>query len=234
MQMFFGTFLSDLSQSYSHQEFLRRHPWPFRIISPFLLVFGLFIASYPENGAEHRPWSRWLINYGGFIFPTNASVPHYYTAFGLQFITLAIHFSSIAKTILSNNFFLWLGKHSYAVYLIHGTLIRTIGTWMFFGYTLPKEKVRKDGTIDHGPQLQICTRLRWYAWMPVFWALLYACAMVWTRWVDPFCARVTEWMVKRVFEEEGASTPVRRNSSSASSTMDEKEAERALTSLLPR
>lgn len=234
MQFFFGTFLSDLSQSETHLSFLKRHPWLFRLLSPLLLTFGLFIASFPENGAERLPWSRTLIYYGGFIFPSNASVPHYYTAFGLQSITLAIHFSSSAKQVLSNRLFLWLGRHSYAIYLIHGTLIRTVGTWMFFGYALPTPEVKDDGSIDLGPQLQICTKLKWYTRMPFFWVLLYACAMIWTRWVDPSCARVTEMMVKKMFEEEDMRTPVRRGSSAGSSEVDEREAEKSLLTLLPR
>lgn len=234
MQLFFGLFLADLSQSHTHQIQLRNNSWIFRIISPLLLIFGLFIASYPENGEAETSWSRALRGVAGYVFPSNASVPHYYTALGLQCITLAIHFSSLAKTILSNSIFLWLGKHSYAVYLIHGTLIRTVGTWMFFGYALPPETVRDDGSIDPGPQLQICTQIKWYMRMPVFWILLYLCAISWTRWIDPFCARVTELMVKKVFDDEESRTPIRRGSSSAASAVDEKEAERSLMTLLPR
>jgi len=174
-----------------------------------------------------------LLDVAGYIFPSGASIPHYFTAFGLQFVVIAIHFSSLARTILSNNFFLWLGKHSYSVYLIHGTLIRTVGTWMFFGYTLPEETVLDDGSIDLGPQLQICTQIKWYIRMPFFWVLLYACAMSWTRWVDPLCARITEWMIKKAFDDEESRTPVRRGSSSANSAIGEKEVERSLMTLLP-
>lgn len=230
MQFFFGVFLADLSQTPSHLNFLKSYPQPFRLISPLLIASGLFMASYPESEAQRLPWSRFLTNYGGFIFPFGADTPRYFTAFGLQCITLGIHTSPSAKNLLSNSFFLWLGKHSYAVYLLHGTLIRTIATWMFFGWTMPKIIVREDGSLDYGPQLQVCGRWRWYGWMPFWWIGLYSCAIAWTKWVDPVCARITESMVRCAFEEEESVRGERSNTVTSSSSR-EREAEKPL---LPR
>lgn len=39
--------------------------------------------------------------------------------------------------------------------------------------------------------------------MPLFYALLYGAAYLWTLYVDPFCARFVDWMTYCMFKDEG-------------------------------
>ncbi|RKF55395.1 putative acyltransferase family protein [Erysiphe neolycopersici] len=200
MLFFFGVFLSDLSQHPSHINWLNSQKWTSYILSPFLIIFGLFLASYPEDKAQWARWSEILGQSSIYIFPKDNETPRYYTGVGLIFICLGIHLSTLAKNILSNKYLLWFGKNSFAVYLLHGTLLRTLLVWMYFGFFKPQDIIHEDGKVEPG-HLPYPGRLRWYFWMPIWFVILYWIANLWTKYVDPWCARLTEALVRFVFEE---------------------------------
>ncbi|RKF71412.1 putative acyltransferase family protein [Golovinomyces cichoracearum] len=205
MLFFFGVFLSDLSQHPSHINWLANQKWFSRVLSPLLILFGLFLASYPEDQVQWVHWSRLMGQYSVYIFPKDNETPRFYTGVGLIFICLGIHISNSVKEILSHKYLLWFGKNSFAVYLLHGTLLRTILVWMYFGIFVPPDITHEDGTVERG-HLNYPGRLRWYFWMPIWFCILYWTASIWTKYVDPWCARVTEVLVKFVFDEPSSDT----------------------------
>ncbi|PMD42353.1 acyltransferas-like protein [Hyaloscypha variabilis F] len=201
MLPFFGVFLSDLSQDPGHQSWCNARKWPGRILSPILIVAGLYISSYPEAEPTWMPWSNVMLEWSHYIFPGGCETDRYYTALGLILIALGIHFSNAAKTFLSSKYLLWFGKHSFAVYLLHGSLLRWILAWMYFGVRLPGDIIVEGGGVQAAPNLQICGRFQFWALMPIWIGIVYLCAYYWTKYVDPWCARTTEKLVKYVFEE---------------------------------
>src|ERR1700722_9878301 len=110
MQFFFGMFLADLSNHAPIQQWSNTRPWTRTILSPILLFIGLFLASYPEDKPGWARWSAWLKQLSTYILPQGFDTPRFFTAFGLELITLSIHFSPRLKDLLSNRYFLWLGK----------------------------------------------------------------------------------------------------------------------------
>ena len=87
------------------------------------------------------------------------------------------------------------------MYLIHGSLLRSILVWMYFGIHLPGDIIVEGGGVQKAGPLKICGRFQFWFWLPIWLGIVYALANVWTRFVDPWCARVTERLVKYVFEE---------------------------------
>jgi hypothetical protein len=161
------------------------------------------MASYPEKNAEWMPWSNFMLKLSDYIFPPNhPDTPRFYTGLGLTFLAVGIHFSDFVKALLSHKYLLWLGKNSFAVYLLHGTLLRTVLVWMEYGFIPPQDIVNDDGTVHEGKHLELGGRLRFWFWIPVWFVLQYYLANLWTSYVDPFCARVTEKIEKYVFEDE--------------------------------
>ena len=138
-----------------------------------------------------------------YIFPKDNETARFYSGVGLICVAMGIHFSAGAKAFLSNGSLLWFGRNSFAVYLLHGSLLRTVLVWMYFGLTVPGDVVQEeDGkTVLPGPPLKICGRARWYFWLPIWFVGLYWVANLWTRHVDPWCARLSERMVRYVFED---------------------------------
>ena len=201
MQFFFGAFLSDLSQHPPHLNWVAARKWPARVLAPILILFGLLLASYPEDKAQWMPWSTFMGQTSVYIFPADNETPRFYSGVGLIFLTLGIHFSPSAKNVLSLKYLLWLGKNSFAVYLLHGAFLRSVLVWMLFGIRTPADIIHEDGSREPGPPLQICGRARWYFWLPIWFVILYSAANLWTKYVDPWCARLTQKLEKYVFEE---------------------------------
>jgi peptidoglycan/LPS O-acetylase OafA/YrhL len=201
MQFFLGTFLSDLSQHPGHVNWMATHRWPTMILSPILLIVGMFFASYPGDHPEYMPWSQWLLDLSLYIFPEKPDIPRSYTGLGMVFIAVGIHFSNPIKNALSNKYFLWLGKNSFAVYLIHGTLIRTVLAWCYYGIVVPPNVTNEKGESVNGPALHLDSRWRFWFWLPLWFALLYFTAYLWTKYVDPFCAHVTQRLENYCFED---------------------------------
>ncbi|PKS04898.1 hypothetical protein jhhlp_008262 [Lomentospora prolificans] len=201
MMFFWGVFLSELQNTPSANDFLTARPIISRVICVSSMVFGLCIASFPEGNTEWAAWSNNMRIIFDYILPKGADYSRFSTALGLQFIAVGLHCSPLLRDLLSNRWFLWLGKQSFAVYLLHGTIPRTVLCYMLFGLKVPEDHQNEEGNMvathfdqPTGLQLLICTAF----WLP----LNYVAAYGWTTYVDPWCARVTEKLVGYVKEED--------------------------------
>lgn len=206
MQFFWGVFLSDLQNNEAAAALLNERRRLCRLLSAALLVFGFTIASFPEGHPEWMPWSQAQKNFMTPILPRRPDYPRFATGIGLEFITLGLHFNPWLRDLLATRPLLWLGKQSFAVYLLHGPLIRTVLIWMLYGTTMPPNVKNKEGKIVPG-------RLRFPGTAKLGWSLLiwipmnYGAAMLWTGYVDPWCARMTERLVGRIMQEPEEKAP---------------------------
>jgi peptidoglycan/LPS O-acetylase OafA/YrhL len=202
MQFFFGLFLADLQNHAPAIEWTNARSWTKYYLAPLLMVLGLYFASYPEEHQEWMPWSHSLHLFSQYLLPEDYDHPRFFTGLGLECITLAIHFSPMLKDLLANRYFLWLGKQSFAVYLIHGTLLRTLLTWMVYGVRTPRPVQNEDGVWQAGEVLKVKSWPMLVVHIPLFFVILYSLAMIWVKYVDSACARWTESLVKYVQRED--------------------------------
>lgn len=204
MQAIYGMFLSDLAYEPSFKEFIEKRTWTRKIIALPLFITGLLIASYPGENPEWAHWSNTLYKTAHYLFPPEVNIGKRYTALGIDLIIFAIYISPSTKSFLSNPLLLWLGKQSFAVYLVHGTLLRTVLCWMLYGITAQPwaPKFDEKGEFAEPPWIPI--RGPWVVGIaiPVWIGIVYVCAAAWTKYVDSFCARVTQWLEGVMFMED--------------------------------
>ncbi|KAF4337246.1 hard surface induced 3 [Fusarium beomiforme] len=200
MQFWWGVFMNDLHNS---QLFLRVSRSKSRFIPclGFFFVFtGLFIASYPESGIERATWSRWQDWILSGILPKDSEFPQFASAFGFNLLTIGGALIPEYRTLLSHPILLWLGRYSFAVYLLHGTLLRWLLCWMVYGPGLPSNvQIEEPGellakaTYPGNPRLLVC--------LPFWLTVLYGSAALWTRYVDTRAERFTTQLIAYIQQQ---------------------------------
>ncbi|KAI0594220.1 acyltransferase family-domain-containing protein [Biscogniauxia sp. FL1348] len=200
MQFFWGVFLCDVQNHPSAIEWLTNRPNMSRILATIFLVLGLYVASYPEQHPEWATWSLHQFQVLKQIVPEKAEFPRYGSGIGLQLITIGLHFSPGIRDVLSSKPLLWLGKQSFAVYLLHGPLLRSVLCWMVYGIHLPPDITNDQGQTVPG-KLIFPSGWRLLISLPFWIPLNYGAAMLWTGYVDPWCAKLTEKIVGYIMLE---------------------------------
>ncbi|KAF7509020.1 hypothetical protein GJ744_008415 [Endocarpon pusillum] len=201
-QFFFGMLLCDFAQDPAAQALLSAHPCPRTIASFLLILTGLIFASYPADHADWTRWSRAMDGVAPYIFPQDVSRPKRYTALGVECIAMGIQLSPTARTLLSFPWLLWLGKHSFGVYLLHGTLLKTLLVWMLWGPSGQPwvETKNEQGEVIPPAWLQRGGRLTLTMAIPIWVVIVYVAAYLWTTYVDSWCARMTQRLERVAFE----------------------------------
>lgn len=184
-------------------------------MAPIIALVGLIIGSYPQEHEDWSAWSMWLHktfvdpagdgSRGTFLVPHGTNASRRTSAFMVQLCAISIFLSPGMREALSHRYLLWLGRHSFAVYLVHGTILRTVGTWIVYGITAEPGKpaaVNGDGSKKEEDFLKAKGLLHIRLATVIFIALTYLAAWAWMRWVDASCTRATEWLERKVFQDE--------------------------------
>lgn len=85
------------------------------------VVYGFYLGSYPGLSAD-----SWVYTW----FPTDFSSWQWKYNFGGSLVVLAIGGSPVFCWLFSRRLMLWLGKISFAFYLVHLPLICSVGSWL--------------------------------------------------------------------------------------------------------
>ena len=200
-----GVLLCDFSQSSQYQLLATEKRQYIGPLSATLIVFGLYLASFPKYWMSARllPWSNTMLWIGEYIFPADVDYARRFSALGVQLTTLGLQLWPRAQEVLANRVFLALGRYSFAVYLIHGTLLRSILVWAEYGITgQPWEiTIDQDGLEILPPWLPRRFHGLPFILMVVLWlCCVYYCAYLWTTYIDSWCARFTQRLESKCFE----------------------------------
>jgi len=201
--VFWGILLAELSLDPEVQDWISDHPYTRSISSASLIILGLYFCSYPEENSSWSSWSRDLDKLAGYIFPKDVEYSRYYPGLGVDVLTAGVMFNDTAKKVLSHSSLLWMGKVSFAIYLLHAPLIRTVLTWVLFGFSVQPDR-GKDNEGNQLPLDWLPIANRWICTfaIPLFYIFLYRVAEVWSRYVDPWCAKTTQWFEDLVFRDD--------------------------------
>ena len=189
-------------------------------VAPALIIGGLYLGSYPADHPDWMPWSQQLFEMfvnpdpknpgiGTIFVPAATKAGLRLSTVGVQFCAIAIFLSPFLRDSLSHPWLTWLGHHSFAVYLVHGTILRTVGMWIVYGPTADAWRpagVNPDGS-PH-PEMFLVPKGRGHIQIAVvvFTALTYIAAWAWMKYVDSACARATQWLENLVFDDKERDT----------------------------
>jgi peptidoglycan/LPS O-acetylase OafA/YrhL len=204
INIYFGLFLAELCCDTELHDHLDRRSILLPVLSSALIVGGGFIISFPEDKPEWATWSTAMVNAGHHFFPANSEYGRFYPGIGAQMLCLGILFNPTAKRVLSNPLLCWLGKVSFAIYLTHAPLLRTILAWMVFGLSTPPSS---PGLNAEGQALPPGWRapvgpVAMALLVPLWYVLIYRMASWWVAYVDPWCGRATNRIEELCFGDE--------------------------------
>ena len=196
-----GLLMAEISLDPGIQQYVVRRQILFSIGSSLAMILGLYFMSYPEEHQEWARWSRNLSGLGNHIFPRGAEFPRYFPGMGVNILVFGVLFNTTAKRLLSHPYVCWLGKMSFAIYLLHAPLIRSLLTWMLFGASkIPVSPGKdKDGRDIFPGWIPLSSRWVVIVAIPVFYVMTYRIAHIWAVHVDPMCGRITNWFEEELF-----------------------------------
>ncbi|KAF3492268.1 uncharacterized protein GIQ15_01785 [Arthroderma uncinatum] len=166
------------------------------ILPFFAVTLGLYLCSFPNQFADQARWSRQLEQLGHRIFPKNAAMGRAWPNLGAQLLCFGVMYSPQMRQVLSHKWLHWIGGLSFAIYLLHGMLMRTVLAWIVFGpnallgVTVPGKLANgADGQVVPQPGDAVIAFL-----LPIFFAILLFVCSLWNRFVEPYFGYATSWL----------------------------------------
>lgn len=150
-------------------------------------IFGAYLMSYPANYPERTPWSWPVWAVISWLPGDQKRIPH---TIGACLVTAAVSSHASLGGFFSNGLSRYLGRISFAIYLVHGPMWRTLGH-----YTT----IRLLGPDAHELSDYSYHRACIYSFLSIFPIILYLSDMF-TRLVDEpvvrFARSVEMWITK--------------------------------------
>ena len=200
LNIYAGMLLAELSVDYGPRATSALS----RITSFSMILFGLLLASFPEDHADWTPWSNAINTVAIYLVPAGAEVNRYVISVGTTFISFGVFFSPDAREILSHPIMNFLGRISFPIYLIHNTLIRTLLTWLVYRDSAIKEGLYPVDAEGNPKYLDKGGLGAFMVAVPIFYATLLYMSYLWTVYIDPPCGRLVDWLSETAFgESEG-------------------------------
>jgi hypothetical protein len=209
INIYAGILLAELNTDYgANATSLISWPW-----STLMIVFGLFLASFPEGNPSWMPWSRAVEAVGQALVPNGGEVNRHVVSLGATIFMFGIFFSRNARRLLSQPFLNFLGRISFPIYLLHNTLIRTVLSWVLYWQSIVSKGLRPVDEEGKTVVYEVPGGFTFAIVMPLFYLTLIYVSYLWTIHVDPRCERVVSWLSKKAFGDTSDSESSKEHSS---------------------
>lgn len=207
---FAGIMLSELSNS--------EYPLRLSPLSPFfappMVLIALVLMSFPSQFQTWAPWSNFLLEWFNKVSPANAELSRFWPTIGAQLLCLTVVLSPHMRRGLSHPWLLWLGKVSFPLYLLHGSFMRSLLSWLLFAREHLVEFEERNGDesiiIMKYPLPGYTTFI---IVMPVFFVILFTATHLWATKVEPQFGLITKKAEDLMFgkQERPTALPVRHD-----------------------
>lgn len=182
--------------------------------APPLALLSLFLMSFP---AQFQPWTYWsnaLLVLAAKIAPENIDVGRYWPTIGAQLLSFTIVLSPHMRRSLSHPWLLWLGKISFPLYLLHGSLMRSVLAWMTFqGQVLEEFQEFEGQNSIVALRYPVPGTAMLVVVIPIFMVILLAASHGWAIKIEPWFGYITDKAQKTMIADGERPTvlPIRRD-----------------------
>jgi len=176
-----GMILAEI-QTLSLPPFQSRFLW---LITLWTAFMGLWMMSYPSEYSFLVRWGRQMDAIGNIIFPNGCDVSRFWASLGAQLLCFSIYFNNDLRTFFSIRPFTYLGDISFSIYLLHGTLMRSVLAWSAFGPQWLAGVDPVEGKIPMPGHLHLLLVIPYFIFVTI-WVSVW-----WTRKVEPLFQQAT-------------------------------------------
>ncbi|MCJ1447584.1 MAG: hypothetical protein MMC23_008095 [Stictis urceolatum] len=172
-------------------------------ISPPCIFLGSYLMSYPPEYPERAAWSAKMQAFEPKLITRSNYDERFYCAIGAVLFFTGCFASPKVHRVFTFAALEWLGSVSYSLYLLHGTLMRTLFSWcMFLGAMLVSEEY-----YDENGNGYVNVLYPYPGWPRTILSLIiYAVALAvasqtWTKNIEPMFASWSEVVQKFLVRE---------------------------------
>lgn len=183
------------TRSWQPMEFAKDNEAPsgvyYRVVSIATFIAGLYLASTPTVHAEDSTGYSYLVN--NLVPPWYSSRPYFWQSVGAILVVWSASHSEDAKRVFTNSFAQYLGKISFALYIVHGNINRSVL------YAIMPTIRKICGDVD-GSDLRFV--MAWLMGACLIVPIAFWTADIFWRWVDIPCVKFARWIEGRLSEKE--------------------------------
>ena len=206
VNVFTGIILAELNHSAYPLRFARFSPF----FAPPLVICALILMSFPSQFQDWATWSNLLLRWYWRIAPQNAELMRFWPTLGAQLLTFTVVMSPHLRRGLSHRWFLWLGKISFPLYLLHGSFMRSILAWLLFCRSKLTEIEEEGHKYMRYPLPGAATFI---VAMPIFFLILFTATHLWASKVEPHFGTITKTAEDTMFVrgDKNLTLPIRKD-----------------------
>jgi peptidoglycan/LPS O-acetylase OafA/YrhL len=189
-----GTIIGE-SEKPTHLRSIRRrclHMQKSTILLSVMIFVGMVLGGYPDVWGLATPVYDWLPEYGGF-WAGDFTNYRFWVAIGSIMIILPITFLPRAQALFTTPLARYLGKISYALYLVHELMAITVRVtvmnlfWGFVGYDSEEDEIG-DFRYELGWALALIAYVPLVIWAAdIFWRAVDIPTVKFAKWFESKC-----------------------------------------------
>jgi peptidoglycan/LPS O-acetylase OafA/YrhL len=167
------------------------------------MLLSLILMSYTRHNPEGQPWSAALQAFGSKYLPLDGEggLDRIYGSIGGILLVASIIISPHARFILSQKWLKWLGKVSFAIYLLHGTVLRTVFAWTLSVGHAKQEIIEADpvGVMYAIQRYPVPGVFQCFVATIVCLLVVLTASFLWNIKIEPALGRITKQLEGMVF-----------------------------------
>lgn len=174
-----------------------------------MVIAALVLMSFPSEFHTWAPWCKVLLEWFQKVAPQNAELSRFWPTIGAQLLILTCTLSPHLRRALSHKYLLWLGKISFPLYLLHGSFMRSLLSWLLFARSKLVEMEERSGEQTYiNMRYPLPSYLTFCIAAPIFFVALFTAAHYWADNVEPHFGVITKRAEDLMFGKKDRPIPL--------------------------